>query len=1722
MALFDDLEIPRRALGERIALELLRGPAGRPVHLHGPEGYGKRSAARALAQALRAAGRPVARVSSRGADGQSALEFLNYGLIRALADELGSPIVVPEVDPDKGDAGRATLAALTELATAAGARPVFIVEGAEWLWLAQGVRAGFLAGYGQDPEGRGFDLVTLSAFSASALGIRDQLDERPLLPFNVAAGAANPFLPGDAAPPVAEDSEILAEIRAWIESRQARAKRGRALAQVAVDNLTPVVRDCIARQGGHPRLSIASIDSLLRESERNDLAAMPLPVQIFETQLLSWKDSADEFREWLFPQLTSPETLPEVLCERSVHALELLIAELEPGPADEVDPHANETWIGLGLRQRRPAGERPEDGFPQMNNWITPDWLMSRIDALRARIRDGQERRKRRDRAIDPYLPSVEREVKRFFCKSSDDEKGGGHRAGCRLLDLETRVVERELQYKLTLQRDIPAQTDATGPGPSHGKRHSRPVLARETLHVFRNVGAAGEQLWSQHNAMLRRLSAAGNPALPRIYHGGRITGESEGDSDDVRWGYLQIRDLGPSLSDRFSVTQKSLTARQPDEDTNKPVEAAVRAAELSRALALLHSNGFAHRRITLNAIKVYSTGDQTHLVLSEFEFALILDMLTLGRRSGTRALRDADEASHRDLPFWSLDRIRVAAEGIDENGFGVVTWAETDVHAMCALLCYLFTGGIDEKEELAAFNRALPRNELDLERRERGCEALSDSIRHALLDEAKWTTAKKGHEEAYREFLDQMRSLMEQGLSSSVRRRGLSADDLSRRISYCLDEYQCSVAQDRKSKFAVYYDVEHMGPNLVKLGVLDDDGSTPEGRALLENKLHEWLEATSEIRYREEGFFGKGGEARASARKRAKYMLVSDQVVMFAAPHLDPASKRLDHRLLRLSFTVYRSDVHLVASEESEKVPFPARFEIFASDRLDEIPRGDFADWHRIMRSAKRAADQGGNVASASLHFHRQLLLAKEELKRFPVKVTQSGDTAFLSLDRFAYRRARRGSEFIGLVLQTGKDDETIFVDAIEAWREEVRAGSAKLQFVGKSKGGGGVRVDLDVRGSEDRRIVVRNHSDFPGSGHLVFSDLAGATHASLLQAKAVDKLLGKRNLFRHLDRPRNDAPVLMRAPVDYEQKYGETAVTVIQNIKSGHPITALQGPPGSGKSTMIALLIADMLQEDESLRFLVTSQSHAAVDVTLEKVVSVTSAMPGNAFSGDGPDVIRLLPGRYTDRVSQHVRENHSIKVVVDRKLARISKAAEDKLSEGKMTPQMKDAYLALRAAGTKGAFEVWNRIERHAPLVFGTTAASASARELGQEDFDVVIVDEAAKAFGIDIAQPLSIAHQVIMVGDHKQLSPFDYQGAKAMFERAREIYLNRELDIRVPEEVAVISDGENFEEALSWLTPFQRFFEKANNDDNDRRNSQAGSASPDYAPPSMHGPVPVAQMLATQHRSFEPIGALVSNTFYGGKVRTAPSLKLPDYSPFLPWRPVIEGEARTPVIIWVDTSNLKQALYEGDIRGAGKLSNRGEIEIVQRTLLGCNLQALREDRLAPEERCKVMSPYAEQVRRLGEGLRMKSGRFDPDIESNLDRIVQTIDSSQGAESAVVIVSMTRTNKVYAPSQKTDEGYEEAVRRSLGFLTDPARMNVMFSRASRQLVIVGKFSLFRAFDDLVKDWIAATASRSQKRRLDEAYGFWGRLLDHFQDRDLDANIIRVDATRIEGLID
>jgi superfamily I DNA and/or RNA helicase len=161
------------------------------------------------------------------------------------------------------------------------------------------------------------------------------------------------------------------------------------------------------------------------------------------------------------------------------------------------------------------------------------------------------------------------------------------------------------------------------------------------------------------------------------------------------------------------------------------------------------------------------------------------------------------------------------------------------------------------------------------------------------------------------------------------------------------------------------------------------------------------------------------------------------------------------------------------------------------------------------------------------------------------------------------------------------------------------------------------------------------------------------------------------------------------------------------------------------------------------------------------------------------------------------------------------------------------------------------------------------------------------------------------------------------------------------------------------------------------------------------------VPQVFLLNTQYRMRQAIAGFSSQYFYNSLLQTALHL-----------------QNKGTHITFIDTAGSGYQEEKGN--DGSSLQNEGELQIVQQIITTELLDPLLT---------ALISPYAGQVAAAKE------------IFSNTMRI-STIDSFQGQEKEIVIVSLVRSN---------DDG-------DIGFLKDYRRMNVAITRAKEQLFVVG----------------------------------------------------------------
>lgn len=184
-----------------------------------------------------------------------------------------------------------------------------------------------------------------------------------------------------------------------------------------------------------------------------------------------------------------------------------------------------------------------------------------------------------------------------------------------------------------------------------------------------------------------------------------------------------------------------------------------------------------------------------------------------------------------------------------------------------------------------------------------------------------------------------------------------------------------------------------------------------------------------------------------------------------------------------------------------------------------------------------------------------------------------------------------------------------------------------------------------------------------------------------------------------------------------------------------------------------------------------------------------------------------------------------------------------------------------------------------------------------------------------------------------------------------------------------------------------------------------------------------PQEAVSTLTLQHRMHPSIGALVSRIFYDGRLDSEPRAES-----------ALMAKALGGNLVW---RNRRKGASE---RRVGlSYDNRDEAREISEIL------KLLDDSASSlsmtDVKVAVITGYSAQVRTLQEVIGTSRASL-----KRLRLRIATIDSFQGQESDICIVSMTRDNR----------------NNEVGFLASPERLNVAISRARDGLVIVGNHEL------------------------------------------------------------
>ncbi len=584
------------------------------------------------------------------------------------------------------------------------------------------------------------------------------------------------------------------------------------------------------------------------------------------------------------------------------------------------------------------------------------------------------------------------------------------------------------------------------------------------------------------------------------------------------------------------------------------------------------------------------------------------------------------------------------------------------------------------------------------------------------------------------------------------------------------------------------------------------------------------------------------------------------------------------------------------------------------------------------------------------------------------------------------------------------------------------------------------------------------------PDEGFLRTSGMFGQVHLLIRRKRAIDRLLDHAHLLRSFLTPDDKAiaskaeklPSEVNEGLSRDSQLDDTKVAAIEDIWQTRPLFLLQGPPGTGKTTLVANLLRLIFDESPVTQVLVTAQAHPAVDVLRRRV---------NDALGDASDPLRHpLSVRFPKSLRKQKADEGDGRPIVpdadfpDAVARRVLEEAKETLDASPTLSALQqrwrnriDDILAGLASGDE-AGEVTDFIElikRSANITYSSTTSGALA-ELAESplSFDWSIIEEAGKAHGFDLVLPLQNAHRWLMIGDHEQLPPYRFKNFRKAIENIDEVF---DLLSRFPDRGRKLLDvdllnawtkdadedpgveNKRAEKVAFWqkrLKVFKDIYERA-------KESMEGRS--DEHPP-LHG------RLTEQHRMHPTIAGLISYGFYDNQIvsRTVDDHDKPldrVCHNFVAPEDII-GKA----IVWIDVPR-GDTNEGGDQTEYGMYTSDAEIDAIDRFLSRLRL----EEPVTKKLDLALLSPYRAQMGQMKQrfsDLHLREWNW---LAPSNRSIAHTVDSFQGNEAGVVVVSMVRNNRC------------ESLMGAFGFLTEPERMNVLLSRAERLLVLVGCWEFF-----------------------------------------------------------
>ncbi|KAG5989003.1 hypothetical protein E4U43_004586 [Claviceps pusilla] len=457
---------------------------------------------------------------------------------------------------------------------------------------------------------------------------------------------------------------------------------------------------------------------------------------------------------------------------------------------------------------------------------------------------------------------------------------------------------------------------------------------------------------------------------------------------------------------------------------------------------------------------------------------------------------------------------------------------------------------------------------------------------------------------------------------------------------------------------------------------------------------------------------------------------------------------------------------------------------------------------------------------------------------------------------------------------------------------------------------------------------------------------------------------------------------------------------------------IALIHGPPGTGKTHTLIELILQLVKRKQ--RILVCGPSNISVDNIVERLSphKIPILRLGHPA--------RLLPSVLNHSLDVLTTTSEAGAIVQDVRAEMDAKQASiKKTKSGKERRQIYMDLKELRKEYRERERRCVSNLVAGSKVVLATLHG-AGGFQLRNEEFDVVIIDEASQALEAQCWVPLLTAKRAVCAGDHLQLPPTikSVNSSSNKNNKASGARDSQEQGDGAKKEAPIIR-GMTLETTL-----FDRLL-------------------------ALHGPS-IKRMLTTQYRMHENIVRFPSDELYESKLVAAERVRARllrdlEYG-------VQDCEDTSEPVIFIDTQGgdfperNEDEDKESPRKGKASLHGESKSNEMEAALVRQHVGRLVGAGVRPED-IAVVTPYNAQL-----GVLAPLKEKFPGVE------LGSVDGFQGREKEAVVVSLVRSNP---------DG-------EVGFLGEKRRLNVAMTRPKRSLTVIGDSETVKRGSHFLKKWM------------------------------------------------